>query len=172
MGVQDTQLGLVVLGGAYCIQQRVSIEEVGGEYMMAANTTNNNTDYLYSLCHQEESSYHIPDICHHLATHSRHTIPSNYRGIEIVRPVLGTGKNISIAAVLAGVLLILLIIAIILRLRQTKIVQLHSRGSSMMYQPGQHLLLHHPVESPPDYDTLVDSELPSYYQATTDICNE
>merc|ERR1719233_838474 len=141
---------------------------------MASNITNNNSDYLYSLCHQEESFYHIPDICHQLAKHSRHTvITTNYSaGIEIVRPVLGTGKNISIAAVLAGVLFILLIIAIILRLRQTKIVQLHSRGSGVMYQPGQHLLLHHPVESPPDYDSLVESELPSYHQATTDICNE
>ena len=48
---------------------------------------------------------------------------SSSASIEIVMPVLGTGKNISIAAVLAGILFILLLLAIILRLRQTKIVQ-------------------------------------------------
>merc|ERR1719308_556097 len=104
---------------------------------------------------------------------------SSTKGIEIVMPVLGTGKNISIAAVLAGILFILLILAIILRLRQTKIVQLHNRGSAMLYpntlQPGQHLLssvdLDYPVESPPDYESVVDidedSHLPSYHQAVT-----
>ena len=86
---------------------------------------------LSSLCQQwqdvREDS--LPGICHQFITqnddHLKTIILNHHASLDgdVLRHGFATGRNISIAAILAGVLFILLIIAIILRLRQSKLVQ-------------------------------------------------
>jgi hypothetical protein len=83
---------------------------------------------LTSLCQQwgkiREDS--LPGICHHFVVYddTSYSSPVHHHSdsleAEVVRQGFATGRNISIAAVLAGVLFILLIIAVVMRIRQSK----------------------------------------------------
>ena len=101
---------------------------------------------------------------------------------DVVRHSFATGRNVGIAAVLAGVLTVLLLIACVMWIRQRKTYQAHNRDNTRMVyrmrdlnrtQPSHHLL-NYPVDVPPDYQTVMmvveedDEELPSYDEAVTD----
>ena len=124
--VSSPQLNQLVLGGFISAEFLMWNWHKAMQLLSSIPKDNTSTPYtLHSLCLQWESSYSLPDICHYrnitIVTNNTNSLE-----VEILRPVLGTGKNISIAGVLAGILFILLIIAIILRLRQTKLVQVRS----------------------------------------------
>ena len=105
----------------------------------------------------------------------------------VVREGFATGRNVSIAAVLAGVLAVLLLIAFVMCIRQKKIYQAHNRDNTRMVyrmrnlnrtQPSHHLLStlveNYPVDVPPDYQTVMmveerDEDLPSYDEAVIKV---
>merc|ERR1719431_1835747 len=98
----------------------------------------------------------------------------------------GTGRSISIAGILGGILFILIIIAFIICLRHRKRYQDQDRFLSYEMRQlhhnrtSQHLLTQRDQvqDSPPDYNLVIklkeeeEGELPSYSQAVGDVCGD
>jgi hypothetical protein len=161
-----------------------------------------------SLCKKwgELRNISLPGICHQLMIHDEgllqkiiHHHRDSLEG-EIMRHGFSSSRNISIGAVLAGILFILFIIAAVLRYRQSKLaqvmhmrsgrnsvtwqyLQIHSRhrGCSLYHIPGQSLLstivMHYPADIPPDYQTIMMveekvKELPSYDEASWTVASD
>ena len=155
-------------------------------YLIKNITTTLHPQSLSSLCEAWSTTKDnpIPGICaQYVNPESDHLHQENpntdglFSPLHII-PGIATGRNMSIAASLACVLLVLTIIACAVRQRKSKLVQAHSRDNTTrvymmvpLNRQQKRDCKDYPVDVPPDYQTVMmvedeeDGELPTYSEA-------